>query len=495
MKKIFLALLLCITLLSLSLLTSCEFLPTGWLDSGAPEEPSEEPEGNDPITPPAPLKLPTSAEELQERINAAVSESKSYSTHLLMNMVLYSGGIKFDVEAEGNTVFSSDLNGDSFYLSKTRESVKAPSQNYNEILQSLNAYYDGKAFLKNKGGAIQQTFWCEMSAEEYEEYYFKENAVTATDPDFAECISRDFKLLDNGGWELNYSGYTAAAISKFEKMMKLNELDSDQKIEDISVSITAGVDFLPEKLTISVTFEDDTVKPELELVCEFSDYNNVFIDTRELDTDDYLRVDDVFLLSKIADMLEARENADDGYFMLDLDTELLIAGQKSTSAQAYAVEYGTDEDGYYYNIDISGTSGSGSLTFKGGILSDGTQSTNQTHGEARETVNSLMNTAIYTEYLPNNIAKLEDGRYRLDCGELVNDSYFQIAVQLGMRYESASQSIYVTIADGEIMKIESTVIIKAKYSPSWDTTLQATITIDSVVDFTATPNGSVETVA
>ena len=80
----------------------------------------------------------------------------------------------------------------------------------------------------------------------------------------------------------------------------------------------------------------------------------------------------------------------------------------------------------------------------------------KTEKEAKAFINGLINTAKYEEIRVSDIKKLEDGTYQIRCDKPNADLYYPVFSSLRTPVQHVSQTIEITVQDGKIIKIEST---------------------------------------
>ena len=466
MKRIMIALMLAASLLLLPLLSSCEYIPEKildmiGLDKGEPE----------------------TADELYERILEQTGKQSAYETELEMSMLIYVSGVKVVMNAEGKSVVAVDVGGDEYYYTKIHESVKTANQEFPDTFNMLYAYYEGQAFMKNIGEGVEQAFYSTMTADEYKECYFNSRTVGITDTDFLDCRDKAFERLEDGGWKLVFSGYTARSIRSYSDKLGLDSFDLDHDIEDLNVTITVDENYLPTEIEMNTVFEENELGLELNFRSAYFNYNSVTLITNELDSSSYKLVENFFILDDINDMLRNRAEDKNGEFNLSIKSNVTMMGQNvSSSNENDNVKYGEGDYGFYYNIDSSINGQNYKVSYKNGTLTSLGQTSIQSVDEARRTISALINTAGYNKNMVEGISWSSDEGYIIGLDVSNSSTYRQIADNAGIHFEKAKLIAYYTIVDGEITNIRSEVVITGYYYQS-NRGYPVTIEINSEVDF------------
>ena len=451
MKKVITAIMLAISIVLTAMLSSCQFIPEEildmiGLDKGEPE----------------------TADELYERILEETGKLSSYETELEMSMLIYVSGVKLVMNADGKNLVVSDVDGDEYYYTKIHESVKTANQEFSDTFNLLYAYYDGRAYMKNMGEGVYQKFYSTMTADEYKERYFDSSTVSVTDTDFLDCKDKALVRLEDGGWKLVFSGYTARAIRSYSDKLGLDSFDLDHDIEDLNVTITVGENYLPAEIEMNTVFEENELGLELNFRSAYFNYNSITLITNELDSSSYKLVEDFFILDDINDMLRDRGEDKSGEFNLSIKSNVTMMGQNvSSSNENDNVKYGEGDYGFYYNIDSSINGQNYKVSYQNGTLTSSGQVSIQSADEARRTISALINTAGYNKNMVDSISWSSDEGYIIGLDVSNSSTYRQIANNAGIHFEKAKQIAYYTIVDGEITNRGYPV----------------TIEINSVVDF------------
>ena len=478
MKKVITAIMLAISIVLTAMLSSCQFIPEEILDMIGLGEATPDDGGED-------IDLdgePENADELYERVTHVLKSVNSYEADVAMIMTLYFSGIKVESSATGSIIISEDYEGDAYYYSKIYESVKTADQEFSQTINILNAYYDGKAFVKNKGANVDQKFYSDCDAETYVEKYFGDNGYSILDEDYEACTSKEFSKTEDG-WKIECSGYTASAVNDLTKTLGFDDLGIEEDINDLSVLIRVGEDYLPTEISVAVEFDAKDTSPMLEYTEKYSNYNNATPLTNEIDYTTYKEVPSIFLLEEIGDMLDDRANAKQGAFTLDITTDVYMMGSTVSSSREHdVVEYGTDDYGFYFTIDTTVGTQSASFSYKNGILTGGGVNQPQSQKDARASIEKLIDVAMYSMSDVSGIKMISETEFEFSLDASNNQSYRQIASSAGLHFDSAEEKIVYKIVDGVITDIDSEVIIRAWYV-SGNSSYQTKITVSSSLSF------------
>jgi hypothetical protein len=151
-----------------------------------------------------------------------------------------------------------------------------------------------------------------------------------------------------------------------------------------------------------------------------------------------------------------------------LDLKQLVRASDGKQLSVYTEEnkisFGEGDAGYFYDIDSYINKTRYDISYQNGkqTVKSGSQSQEnaQTEQEAREWILSLINAANYAPDIVTNVEDKGDGLYKLTCGNLNKDEYEAFFASSKGSLSSVGQTISVTIKDGAIVSILSTVTAK-----------------------------------
>ncbi len=182
--------------------------------------------------------------------------------------------------------------------------------------------------------------------------------------------------------------------------------------------------------------------------------------TDTLKAEDYEEVDDIRLVSELADLLTDVEEKESGKFKLDATA----AYRGNTSSEYNTVSYGTKDGKFYYDIVSVSPTARMTIKYKDGkqtvtMVGGGTNTTTQSEDVAKNAVKSFFNQIKYDPQVVTDVELLDDGSYVLTCDDLNPDSYDYLLSGTGHNCASANQKITVKVEDGKLQ--EFTCVIKA----------------------------------
>lgn len=403
---------------------------------------------------------PKSAEALYEKVDQVMNSLNSYEMDMDMKMTFYVSGYKVTGESRGHAV-EYGLQGDEYYFYQEVDTkVTCKELSIAENQKNVETYSGGNYFICNESGGASQKLYSALTSQQAMEYRL-ENDMEVGDV-FEDCAERSFEKKEDGTWVLIYSGYTKKAIAHLEESMGLDGGLLDAEIMDMVITCVVDENYYVKRMELEFVFEEESKTPTIEISMTYSAYDAAEKKATEPDVADYTKVDDIRLLTQVEDMLAERAECESGSFTLALTQS--VTSTASTSSSLYKetdkVTFGEDESGYFYDIDATVDNVKYDISYKNGKqtvkTSSKTQDNDQTDKEARAYIETLINSAGYDCTSVSKVEKRGEGVYRFTCtpGKDVYESYF---ANMGGKLTSATQTITVTIKDGQITKIQSVV--------------------------------------
>ncbi len=408
---------------------------------------------------------PKSAADVMERIDKKMDSLKSYQSDITANLSTTINGFHCKADFTGKSIIIYGNENKFYYyniMDGTMELKDTEKDSVMETVKSkdIEAFHEGKMFVWSEQGDLKQALYSPLTQEEYIAY--REKQQNALDIDYEECVNSSFVQNEDKTWTLTYSGYTKKVIDKVVEAFGGNDI-FEEDIVDMEITIHANEDFTVKSMEFKMVFENESTTSEFFIKEEYSKYEKATPIVDTLDVSQYHEISDCRLLTEISDMLEELEKMESGSFVLDLTQKLTLGGSyssTSTSSEKDTVTYGKKDGKYFYNItaDYDGTMfdisyANGKQTIK---VSGQSQEVDQTEKEAKDFIGGLINTPKYQAIRVSSIKKDGDGVYTIRCDKPDTNLYQPIFASLGAMVRNVSQTITVTVQDGKITKIEST---------------------------------------
>lgn len=426
--------------------------------------------------PPEPW-MPENALELWNKVDATMDALTSVEGTTVTKVVYYAMGYEFKMDS---TMFSFS-GDDAEYIEANVKNVCAEME-LDQTIKTVNAYYDGKMYSAMNDGIYDQKL-CSVATKE--EYGAAMDGALTDKVDISDCNGGKFSKNPDGTWTIEFSGYTNKTMNQLLEAMDMSDDMLGAPIEDMKVTVLANKDFLCQSMSVNFVFEEqeDSVKPEYSMTATYSKFNEAVFDGSVLKAEEYTEVADLFALKKIEEDLAQRQNATSGNFVLDLTTTTRYYGQTSKNKETDIVTYGKKNGAYYYSIIAETGDTEMTLVYQNGmqtVKADGEEYKNAlTDADAKATVDSLINSALFNSLVVTNIEKEAEGVYMLTCDKVNLDVYSARVAATGVKLNSGEQAIKVTFDDdGNLVKIESLVFLKGKLE--YD---DVEFDLKSVVDF------------
>lgn len=432
---------------------------------------------------PAPEKSYT-ADELFNLIDEKMDSYDSYESTLEMIMNVTMNGVEASVTAKGLEI-RQGLTTDNFaFYTETEMKMSIPSLSTTEKQTSVEAYHSGNYFISDRGESVNRKLCSPMTKEEAKEYVDEKDTDVF---EFGDCVNKEAKINEDGTYDLTFSGYTAEAVHEILGQTGADAWSLTHDVIDITFHITADAEFNATAFEFSFVFEQKPGSekiPEISVKGTFYKYNEAAIDEAEVNPEKYTAVDDIRLIDEMEDLLDARYAKEEGKFTLDISQTLKIMGETQQSTETDIVTYGKNDKGYFYDIDADMNGTKYDISYSQGVQNvvvDGqSQQVAQTEAEARAFIEGLINSCQFNDDFVIDIKKNSDTQYVFTCEP--KNSYKALIEQMGATFRSVTQTITVTVENGEIVKIESEANVNGAVTQG-NNTFQLTFTVVSDVIF------------
>ena len=405
---------------------------------------------------------PKTTTELMDKIDEKMESLKSYQSDVTANLSTDIYGYHCVAGFTGKQITIYGASDKFYYYTVMEGTTEMKDTEKNEVVESvkskeIEAFHEGKMFVSSEQGDSVQKLYSPLTNDEYIAYLEKQESTL--DIDYESCVNKSFTKNEDKTWTLTYSGYTKKAIAVVIEAFNADEL-FEEEIVDMEITIHANADFTVKNMELKMIFENESKTSTFSMTAEYSKYNEATPIVDTLDVSQYTEVADCRLLTDIADMIEDLEEMENGSFVLDLKQTISTSYSKNSYTERDTVTYGKKDGKYFYEAkasadnakyDISYANGKQTITFSGE-----SETVDQTEKEAKEFINGLIDSAKYTADKVTNISQKEDGVYTIAC-EPDESLYQPIFASLGSASGNATQTITITIQDGKITKISSSV--------------------------------------
>ena len=404
---------------------------------------------------------PKTADELFLRVDERMDEQTSLRLDSTIKMKLSVNGTVLTANGTGTTVLIDDGESEYYYYEKMAITVKGAGSEETSV--SLDAYHDGRYFLmQTEGETTTRQLMAEMSREEAIALRELKADDSLSGIDFTKCTEKSFEKREDGGYTLDFSGYTAADIATVWDALELDEEIFDHELIDLCLTLEIGKDYLVTELGLRLVFREDgdAPPPEIAVTMALSDYGSAERITEGLTPDGYTEVEDLAVLYRIGELWEAHKTATEDSLLFRLYSTTTVNGriEDTTSSTCDAV-FGRGENGYFQTLTYTGTelgdytaryeSGTCEITGEGSTLT-----TPMTEKEAREEIEELYDAGY--DYSPDKITAIsfEDNTYILGVTSMQGDTVTQILGATGATAVTCRESIRVSLGEDDIGWIE-----------------------------------------
>ena len=411
----------------------------------------------------------TDAATLWKKINEKMSSLDSYEATAEIQMVFDIGGYAVNSNATEKRIESGRQTDSPYFYSDASYSVSCKDLGIDEQLSELSAYYNGNAFMSTKAKDVEQKLYSAMTAKEYQDYILEKTTLSDTG-DILNASNVTFEQTENEAWTICCSNYSDEVLQKYINEFDTEEMSLGENISDMELSVSADKDFRATLLSIKFVFDteaDEKIQKKLEATITYQKYNEATPITETLSTEDFKQVADIRVIDTVEKSITDIQNAQQAKCTLNLKQSFTLRGETSTYEEKDIITYGGKGDSYYYKIQATSQGSTFSMNYKNGseTVSQGstTTSKNKTPEEAKEFIDSLINSAKYSKNSVENVEKIGDGIYKLECRVIDATPYKNVFDSIRGEYTGATQTITVTIEEGKVVKVESIVEAKGTY--------------------------------
>ena len=427
MKKTLALFILTVLILSM-MLSSCEFLP---LDNNGDE-------------------IKTAAEALskmEEVMNGVISYQTTNDVSLSVEM----GGEEISMSGDGKTVVMQNAENQVAYFYRevnTRTAYKGVSL----TTGSLRLYDEEKYYVLDSRGDYERKIFSSLSIEDFNTY-MEENYSDGVN--YLEGYSESFyHKNEDGTHSLTLAGFGKEFVDNLNKQLSLTEADNGGVVTDYTVTVEIDQYFFPVKISIDYDFSNTDFSGSEEIT--FHDIGEA--EAIPVSTEEYTLVDDARMPDDLATFISEKKSSKDDYFTFKSTLKVKSPSGSGTYQEQDAVTYGTDENGFFYDVvaNVNGTNVK--MTYRDGkqtVNGNDDASSEYSDADAMKLIGSLIDplyySAVEVSYLEEY--KTADGiKYLLYFEPVGNmsDALKSVITSLGVDFVSHSATATVYVKDGEI---------------------------------------------
>jgi len=399
-----------------------------------------------------------------EAIDSTMNALSSYRAEIVMETTFLSSGHAVESKATGTIIEIMNEPDDYYFYTAAKTTVISKSLSLNQTTETIEAYHDGMVFLSTKSNKLKQKLCAPMTAADYAVYREKDTSITQWD--ITDCNKSDVVRDETNAITLTFSGYTKKAVNAFMDTLSFTPEILGSDIVERVVTITADDQNRVTLMTIHPLFEEvaeDITPPTMHFRYTISEFNEAKPITGTIREKDYVRIADIRLLDEVETLLAARQNATKGTFSYQWDEKLLVVGNGDSYSETGTAEYEEVNGQYSFFITTTSDGTDTDYSYAGGSfnqmvpISDYHYSQAMTDAEARAYLANRINLANFDRTYVTNIEKLGNDVYKIEVKSVNPSIYEPIYQDMEVTYRDGSQTILMTVENGMLVKIESTV--------------------------------------
>ena len=426
-------------------------------------------------------------------IDKKYNAQKSFQLDLSASFVFYVEGNEIKADADGVIIMDTSRSKHVYYYEKTTTNAVCDALSMNETETAIEAYNDGKFFIYSENKNGKNAIYSEEKSDDFIKYFEASNSTDEFSPDFNDCTNKELIKNEDGTYTYKTSGYTNKTIDLFAKSTDLTSSILDLDINDIEFAITVDKKANLQSGEIKFIFDKNNGKtPEMNISfsCKYGD--SIIKITDDINPDDYTKTENILLMKNIELMLNKKYDSESGSFKLDVYQVLLRNSKETTSREVDRVSFKTQNEAFTYDIDVIYDGTELKLSYADGTQTltaeNQTNTAKQTDEEAKEFIKSLMKSIEFSADMLSDVKQTSDNVYRFTIKNPDKTPYQKVYISLAGGYlqsgygvSEISQTITVTIEEGEIVSIFSNVSTKGKLSATSNT---ISYTVNTKIEFT-----------
>lgn len=402
--------------------------------------------------------VPESAAALWEKVDQMMNNLESVELDTTTKVIFFNSGYRFELNGTASVLSTKEC-----HYSQHENTVSSEELSMEQTTTAIEAYYDGKMYMAVNNGTYDQKLCSEMTHEEYDRV--QEGNLT-DEIDIVNCLEGSYSKLEDGTWNLKFSGYTKKTIDKVLDVLLITDDMLGAPIADMEVNLIANADFYVQKLEIKFVFsaQSGQMTPEFVVTAVYSNYNTATFDAAVLNSEEYTLVDDVRVIDAVTTGIQEKQNAQNDEFTLDIESSYEHLGVTQETAEFDHVIYGRKNSAYFYEIVAQMEGAEFLIQYQNGeqivTAQEQTHTAPQSESDAKLFIDSLIDSARFNANAVTDIEKQEEDVYLLTCGQLDLEEYTQLMGSNNIVLTAANQQIVVTFQSGELLKVESTLTLE-----------------------------------
>lgn len=403
------------------------------------------------------------ADILSQLSDEKMGAVKSYKCTQTMTMEMYIEGVKAIGTGIGTKISTGIGTDDYCYYEESTLTTSVPAYDVNTKQESIEAYENGNMYAWNKqsqGTVVdyEQKIYAQTSLADFLKYEEEQN--DGFNFDINDCSTVICNENDDGGWSITYKGYSAKTVKII--VNEFGAADMGAELIDAVISIELDKDYNIIKTGFEFVFDVEdgaTQAPKFVAEMVYSDFDTAT--KKSFDTTDYEKVDSIIILEQITKKLEA-VNEGTNSFKLDIEQIQVYNGETKTSTETDNVTYGMENGKFFYDIDSVTNGYDVKIKYRNGTatttVNDQTSTASQTEDYAMQFIGSLINSSYYDSSRVTGVTKKSNNAYELVIANPDQSALAGASESLGAEPYSVTQKMEITISDGEITVVESTLI-------------------------------------
>lgn len=401
-------------------------------------------------------KGPETADELIERVEAAMDAAGSYKQKFEMKLEVLVSGTKMSLDADG-TGITINTEDDYYSYNEMNMEMTVGDSKASEKSTSIEVYDGGRVYFLEDADKNVTKYASDATAEEYRAYL---DAGGNIDDYIYDCETKEFFQNEDGTWELVLGDYTDKALDGMYEKAGLALLFSADSIKDIKTEILVDEDFCVLEYELKFRFNKDEEgnKPQAVFKSEFSKHGEA--EREEIDTDDYKNMKNLLgmkTLDRALDRLITRENA-----KANLKLEQTITDKYGNEAYNHyetdTITYGIRDGKFFFDMDAIINGEKLRIAYENGKQTTTAASTSETTDMdelvAKATIAKILDCTGYNIETVKSFVDKGDGVYEVKLDKKNAEEYKNAFGSNTQLHAAVLNAIY-TVKNGEIVSIEA----------------------------------------
>ena len=373
------------------------------------------------------------ADLLSRACDEEMKRLDSYTASMTIEFNIKTGGRSMDAVATNLTQVVGQNSENYQYKNYTKTHMTVGGAQTTTYI--TEGFKNGYAYRRYEEGSYIRTLKSLTSAEDYKAYLASlEESVMGSITLEGLTYTAESEPTENG-WLIKAKNFSESFVRTNEKEMSIYKIFGEYVLEDIEMDIYITSDMHYDRIDIRYVIKDgiNTSYSGISFQSVSMVYENLnSTEIKNLSIDDYHEIDDLLILHRLEDSLDAIKSSPDGKLTLQLTQEAVSTYSTLTSTESDTITYQVSDGDLSYTCDTyfskeNDTDEHAIIVYENGerktyLVVDGTEELKATQSFSKETETAFLEGLL--EMVPfdiNNIASVTrtsvTGQYKIELSD------------------------------------------------------------------------------